>query len=76
MKALALKINVLPWRKLWILSVPDEGYSRNGLCAINLITTFLFTNTNKNDEPQHDFCTDIIALNTIFNKHVKLADQG
>jgi len=24
------------------LSVPDEGYSRNGFCALNLISTFLF----------------------------------
>jgi hypothetical protein len=23
-----------------ILSVPDEGYSRNALCALNLISTF------------------------------------
>jgi len=23
------------------LSVPDEGYSRNVLCALNLISTFL-----------------------------------
>jgi len=25
-----------------ILSVPDEGFSRNTLCALNLISTFLF----------------------------------
>ena len=24
-----------------ILSVPDEGYSRNASCALNLISTFL-----------------------------------
>ena len=24
-----------------ILSVPDEGYSKNGLCALNLKSTFL-----------------------------------
>jgi hypothetical protein len=24
------------------LSVPDEGYSRNALCALNLMSTFLF----------------------------------
>jgi len=23
-----------------MLSVPDEGYSRNALCALNLISTF------------------------------------
>ena len=27
---------------LLILSVPDEGYSRNASCALNLISTFLF----------------------------------
>ena len=27
-----------------ILSVPDEGYARNSLCALNLISTFLFVN--------------------------------
>ena len=25
-----------------ISSVPDEGYSRNATCAVNLISTFLF----------------------------------
>jgi hypothetical protein len=25
-----------------ILNVPDEGYSRNASCALNLISTFLF----------------------------------
>jgi hypothetical protein len=25
-----------------LLSVPDEGYSRNPSCALNLISTFLF----------------------------------
>jgi len=28
--------------KRTILSVPDEGYSRNASCALNLISTFLF----------------------------------
>ena len=28
---------------LSILSVPDDGYSRNVSCALNLISTFLFT---------------------------------
>jgi len=27
--------------KLSIVSVPDEGYTRNTLCALNLISTFL-----------------------------------
>jgi len=27
---------------LSILSVPDEGYSRNALCALNLISTFYY----------------------------------
>jgi hypothetical protein len=26
-----------------ILSVPDEGYSRNSSCTLNLISTFLFS---------------------------------
>jgi hypothetical protein len=35
---------------IWIsdlsaLSVPDEGYSRNASCALNLIFTFLFIYT-------------------------------
>ena len=29
-----------------ILSVPDEGYSRNVSCALNLISTFLFSHNN------------------------------
>ena len=32
------------WCNLSILSVPDEYYSRNALCALNLISTFLFDN--------------------------------
>jgi hypothetical protein len=28
--------------QLWALGVPDEGYSRNTLCALNLIFTFVF----------------------------------
>ena len=28
------------------LSVPDEGYSRNALCALNLISTFLLHTIN------------------------------
>ena len=41
-------IKLLPKRyiiwlsNLLILSVPDEGYSRNASCALNLISTFLF----------------------------------
>ena len=43
---------VLLLPKLWIcclsnlsvFSVPDEGYPRNALCALNLISTFLFLN--------------------------------
>jgi len=30
---------------IWILSVPIECYSRNASCALNLISTFLFTKT-------------------------------
>jgi hypothetical protein len=45
-----LKINInksfmlglRPLSYLSILSVPDEGYSRNVLCALNLISTFYY----------------------------------
>ena len=29
-----------------ILSVPDDGYSRNAQCALNLISTFLLQTIN------------------------------
>jgi len=32
------------------LSVPDEGYSRNVLYALNLISTFLYWNTCQYDK--------------------------
>ena len=39
---------------LLILSVPDEGYSRNAPCALNLISTclflFLFITVNMNNK--------------------------
>jgi hypothetical protein len=34
---------------LSILSVPDEGYTRNAPCALNLISTFLFWEKGKNE---------------------------
>jgi hypothetical protein len=38
---LACKTYKIIWLSyLSILSVPDEGYSRNALCALNLISTF------------------------------------
>jgi hypothetical protein len=40
---IAPKICSINWfSNLSILSVPYEGYSRNALCALNLISTFLF----------------------------------
>ena len=38
---LQLRISVPP------ISVPDEGYSRNASCALNLISTLLSTNCQK-----------------------------
>jgi len=32
------------------LSVPDEGYSRNASCALNLISIFLLRTLDFNDE--------------------------
>ena len=32
-------LNLTSTSVLLALSVPDEGYSRNGLCALNLIST-------------------------------------
>jgi hypothetical protein len=35
--------NIIIWpSNLSILSLPDEGYSRNASCALNLKSTFLF----------------------------------
>ena len=34
---------------LSILSVPDEGYSRNVLCAVNLVLTYVFIHTRQRD---------------------------
>ena len=40
------KYLIIIWlSNLSILSVPDEGYSRNALCALHLISTFLFKET-------------------------------
>ena len=33
-------LNYLPFRPLYFI-VPDEGYSRNASCTLNLISTFL-----------------------------------
>jgi hypothetical protein len=39
---LLLPKRLITWlSNLSILSVPDEGYSRNACCALNLISTFL-----------------------------------
>jgi hypothetical protein len=38
---LVLLLPIIWLSGLSILSVPDEGYSRNALCALNLIATFL-----------------------------------
>ena len=35
------KVVIIWFSNLLILSVPDEGYSRNASCALNLISTFL-----------------------------------
>ena len=34
-------LSVYALMPLWMLSVPDDGYSRNEACALNLISTFL-----------------------------------
>jgi len=37
-----IEVCIINWvSNLSILSVPDEGYSRNASCALNLISTFL-----------------------------------
>jgi predicted neutral ceramidase superfamily lipid hydrolase len=39
---LAIFFLIIWLSNLSILSVPDEGYSRNALCALNLISTFYY----------------------------------
>jgi hypothetical protein len=36
------KLSIIWLSNLSMLSVHDEGYSRNASCALNLISTFLF----------------------------------
>ena len=43
---------IAPTTCIWLsnismLSVPDEGYSRNASCALNLISTFLFDHSHQ-----------------------------
>ena len=43
---------IAPTTGIWLsnismLSVPDEGYSRNASCALNLISTFLFDHSHQ-----------------------------
>jgi len=46
-----------------IFSIPDEGYSRNMSCTLNLISTFIFT-TNCNRKSSIKF----YLKNSEFNK--------
>jgi len=39
------KLKIIWLSNLSILSVPDEGYSRNVLCALNFMSMFLFLST-------------------------------
>ena len=48
-------IMIICLSNLSILSVPLEGYSRNALCAINLISTFLFRYNNLITYKMHSY---------------------
>ena len=58
------KHKIVRLSKLSILSVPDEVYSRNVLCTLNLISTFLFESGSTKDYFRSSFSTE--AFNLIF----------
>jgi len=47
-----------------ILSVPDESYSRNALCTLNLISTFLLVRKDM-DVNEHERLSNITLLHKI-----------
>ena len=64
LRSVAYYLSCLFWfSNILTISVPDEGYSRNTSCAINLLSTFLLKELEKGQSCLvKDLCLCIVQL--------------